>query len=156
MHGVEAGVPPRIDLEGEKRLHTLLLECIGEGLFASCHDVSDGGLAVCLAESAMLGRSGALILLNRNDFPGELPPSALLFGEAQGRVVVTVRTEKQFTKLKERGEKLGIRAAWIGTVGGENLRIAIGPRHPVRSSGDAAHRDLAERDSAPHAQPRTA
>ncbi len=127
IHGEEAGVPPRLDLEGEKRLHTLLLEGIGEGLFASCHDVSDGGLALTLAESAMLGDSGALILLNRSDFSGDLPPSTLLFGEAQGRAVVTVRTEKQFSKLKERGANLGIRVAWIGTVGGENLRIGMGP-----------------------------
>lgn len=127
IHGEEAGVPPCLDLEGEKRLHTLLLEGIGEGLFASCHDVSDGGLAITLAESAMMGEVGALILLNRNDFPGDLPPSALLFGEAQGRAVVTVRNEKQFTKLKERGEKLGVRVAWIGTIGGENLRLAMGP-----------------------------
>ena len=127
IHGKEAGVPPRLDLEGEKRLHTLLLEGIGEGLFASCHDLSDGGLALTLAESAMLGQIGALILINPNDFPGELPPSALLFGEAQGRVIVTVRNEKQFSKLKERGAKLGVRVGWIGTVGGENLRIGLGP-----------------------------
>jgi phosphoribosylformylglycinamidine synthase len=128
VHGVEAGTPPRVDLQGEKRLQTLLLECISEGLFASCHDVSDGGLAVCLAESAMLSAQGALVLLNLTDFPGDLPPSTLLFGEAQGRVVVTLRTEKQFNRLQERADKLGIRAAWIGTVGGENLRIAIGPQ----------------------------
>jgi len=127
VHGIEAGVPPKVDLDGEKRLHQVLLEGIGEGLFASCHDVSDGGLAVCLAESAILSSQGALVLLNKVDFPSHLPLSALLFGEAQGRVVVTVRTEKQFTKLKERAEKAGIRAAWIGTVGGENLRIALGP-----------------------------
>jgi phosphoribosylformylglycinamidine synthase II len=126
IHGVEAGQPPRVDLQGEKRLHSLLLECISEGLFASCHDVSDGGLAVCLAESAMLGAQGALVLLNRNDFPDNLPVSTLLFGEAQGRVAVTVRTEKQFNRLKERAANLGIRAAWIGTVGGDHLRIALG------------------------------
>ena len=126
VHGVEAGVPPRIDLDGEKRLHTLLLECIGEGMLASCHDVSDGGLAACLAEKCIFGRQGALVLLNANDFPGELPLSATLFGEAQGRVVATVRTEKQLGKLRTRAEQLGIRAAWIGTVGGENLRIAQG------------------------------
>ena len=50
-----------------------------------------------------------------------------LFGEAQGRAVVSIRTEKQFSKLKSRAEQLGIRADWIGTVGGENLRIALGP-----------------------------
>jgi phosphoribosylformylglycinamidine (FGAM) synthase-like enzyme len=136
VHGIEAGVPPLIDLNGEKRLHDLLLECIGEGMFASCHDISDGGLAVCLAEKCLLSRQGALVLLNRSDFPGELPLSATLFGEAQGRVVATVRTEKQFNRLKARAEQLNIRAAWIGTVGGENLRIAQGPNDiidlPVR------------------------
>ncbi len=126
VHGVEAGVPPRIDLDGEKRLHTLLLECIGEGMLASCHDISDGGLAICLAEKCIFARQGALVLLNTADFPGELPLSATLFGEAQGRVVATVRTEKQYNKLKVRAEQLGIRAAWIGTVGGDNLRIAQG------------------------------
>lgn len=127
--GIEAGVPPRVDLEGEKRLHEVVLESIGEGLFASCHDVSDGGLAVCLAESAIASGQGALILLNPNEYPqaNDLPASALLFGEAQGRVVVTVRTEKQFAKLKERAEKSGVRATWIGTVGGDVLRFAIGP-----------------------------
>ena len=118
---------PMVDLEGEKRLHALLLESIGEGLFASCHDISDGGLAVCLAESAILSEQGAYILMNRRDFPHELPPSALLFGEAQGRVVVTVRTEKQLAKLTERAGILGLRADWIGTVGGQNLRMALGP-----------------------------
>ena len=127
VHGIEAGVPPLIDLDGEKRLHTLLLECIGEGMFASCHDISDGGLAVCLAEKCLLSGQGALVLLSHSDFPGELPLSATLFGEAQGRVVATVRTEKQFNRLKARAEQSGIRAAWIGTVGGENLRIAQGP-----------------------------
>jgi len=52
--------------------------------------------------------------------------SAVLFGEAQGRVVATVRTEKQFTVLQKRGELHNIRVSWIGTVGGDNLRIALG------------------------------
>ncbi len=127
VHSVEAGIPPKLDLEGEKRLHSVILESIGEGLFASCHDVSDGGLAVTLSECCILSDQGAWILLNPTEFPGELPPSATLFGEAQGRVVVTVRNEKQFGKLKERAELAGVRATWIGTIGGENLRIAMGP-----------------------------
>src|SRR4051812_40659159 len=53
VHGVEAGKPPHIDLAAEKRLHECLYAAIQEGLFASCHDCSDGGLAVCLAESAI-------------------------------------------------------------------------------------------------------
>jgi phosphoribosylformylglycinamidine synthase subunit PurL len=127
IHGLEVGVPPKVDLEGEKRLQELLVECIGEGLFASCHDISEGGLAVCIAESAIASGQGAAVLLKRAEFPGDLPPSALLFGEAQGRVVVTLRTEKQLTKLKERTEAKNLRATWIGTVGGQNLRFALGP-----------------------------
>jgi phosphoribosylformylglycinamidine synthase len=127
IHGLEVGVPPHVDLEGEKRLQELLVECIGEGLFASCHDVSDGGLAVCVAESAIASGQGAAILLNKADLPGKLTPSAVLFGEAQGRVVVTLRTEKQLAKLKERAGVKGIRVAWIGTVGSANVRFALGP-----------------------------
>jgi len=125
IHGLEVGVPPRLDLDGEKQLQELLVECIGEGLFASCHDVSDGGLAVCLAESAIWSGQGAAILLNKTDFSA-LPPSVLLFGEAQGRVVVTVRNEKQLAKLKERAAAHNLRADWLGTVGGQDLRIALG------------------------------
>ena len=128
VHGIEAGVPPLLDLDGEKRLQNLLIECISEGLFANCHDVSDGGLAVCLAECAMHGKQGALVLMIPADFDAELPPSAHLFGEAQGRVVVTVRNEKQFAKLKEKAAAHEIKTAWIGTVGGENLRIGFGPQ----------------------------
>ena len=71
----------------------------------------------------MHGKQGALVLMNPADFDAELPPSAHLFGEAQGRVVVTVRNEKQFAKLKEKAAAHEIKTAWIGTVGGENLRI---------------------------------
>jgi phosphoribosylformylglycinamidine synthase len=119
-------VPPVLDLEGEKRLHSVLLESIAEGMLASCHDVSDGGIAVCLAESCILSEIGALVLINKSDFPTEHPASALLFGEAQGRAIVTVRTEKQFTKLTARASRCGVRAIWLGTVGGTHLRIAVG------------------------------
>ncbi len=136
-HGVEAGPPPRIDIEGEKRLHSLLLACIDEGMFASCHDVSDGGLAVCLAESAMLSGIGAMILLIPADFDPALPLSAHMFGEAQGRVVVSVRTEKQFARLKERAAAASISAAWIGTVGGSTLRIGAGPSIAIDSPVEA-------------------
>jgi phosphoribosylformylglycinamidine synthase len=128
MFGKTTGKPPAIDLEGEKRLHGVILEAIADGMLASCHDVSDGGLAICLAESVIWGGTGAAILLNPADFGPELRPSALLFGEAQGRAVVTVRTEKQLARLKERAAAAGIRCAWIGTVGGESLRIAHGAK----------------------------
>ena len=126
LHGVEAGVPPAIDAEGEKRLQDLLVECIGAGLFASCHDISEGGLATCVAESAMLANVGAAVLLSPGDFPHDLPASTLLFGEAQGRAVVSLRSEKDWKQLQTVANERNIRATWIGTVGGEHLRIALG------------------------------
>lgn len=126
IHGVEAGVPPIADAPAEKRLQDLLIECIGEELFASCHDISDGGIALCLAESAMLANMGAAVLLNPTDFPNSLPASTLLFGEAQGRVVVSIHSEKDWKQLQAVAFEHKIRATWIGTVGGEDLRIALG------------------------------
>ena len=128
LHGIEAGIPPKLDLDGEKRLHNVVLTCIGESLFAHCHDVSDGGLAVCLAESAMLSELGAAILLPAKDFTEALSVSAHLFGEAQGRVVVSVRTEKQLRRLEQVAAQQKVRATWIGTVGGPDLRIGLGPK----------------------------
>ncbi|HEV2473463.1 MAG TPA: AIR synthase related protein, partial [Chthonomonadales bacterium] len=126
IHGLERGRPPMVDLPGEKRLQELLVKCIAEGLLASCHDVSDGGLAVCLAECAISGGCGAAILLDRARFHG-LPASIAVFGEAQGRAVVTVRTEKQLAALTAAGNSSGVQVAWIGTVGGDRLRIGFGP-----------------------------
>ncbi|MCS6776956.1 MAG: phosphoribosylformylglycinamidine synthase subunit PurL [Chloroherpetonaceae bacterium] len=159
VHHTEAGPPPRIDVAGEKRLQQLLLQSIQDGLFASCHDVSDGGLAVCLAESAIWSDTGAAVLLNPNDFPASLPVPALLFGEAQGRVVVTLRTEKQFATLRTRAQQQNIRALWIGTVGGTSLRIALGPTTlldlPVSLIAGVYRNALPRRMHAPSPQNRT-
>ncbi len=124
IHGIEAGKPPSIDLIAEKRLHECVYAAIQDGLFASCHDCSDGGLAVCLVESAIPSGAGIAVLLNSRDFGG-IPPSAILFGEAQSRIVVSLRTEKQLPKLEKIAQSHGVRAQWIGSVGGDRLRITL-------------------------------
>ncbi len=89
VHGVVAGAPPHCDLDGEKHLIDALLEAIRAGHVRSAHDCSEGGLAVALAESCIADRAqpmGAEITL---DAWAALIPRALLFGEAQGRVVVS-------------------------------------------------------------------
>src|SRR6185503_19420967 len=53
VHGRVAGRPPRLDLEAEKRLHALMAETAAEGLLRSAHDLSEGGLAVALAECCL-------------------------------------------------------------------------------------------------------
>jgi phosphoribosylformylglycinamidine synthase subunit PurL len=83
-HGTVAGLPV-VDLQAEHRLHQLVLRANQEGLLQSAHDCSDGGLAVALAESCILGDNG---------FQGNVSLSgrldAALFGEAQGRIVVSL------------------------------------------------------------------
>ncbi|MFN0097093.1 MAG: phosphoribosylformylglycinamidine synthase subunit PurL [Gemmatimonadaceae bacterium] len=89
VHGVVAGAPPRCDLEGEKRLIDGLLAAIRGGHVRSAHDCSEGGFAVSLAESCMADRAkpmGASVDLSAWS---SLPARALLFGEAQGRVIVS-------------------------------------------------------------------
>ncbi len=124
IHKVEAGPPPRIDLAGEHALHLCVVEAVSAGLLVSAHDCSDGGLSVCLAESCIPQGVGAVLMLRYSDFD-DLPPSAILFGEAQSRVVVSMRTERQMKRLEEMAARHGVRAQWIGTVGGDNLRISL-------------------------------
>jgi phosphoribosylformylglycinamidine synthase len=124
VHGVEAGRPPVMDMDAEIKLQKCVLWAIRQRLLVSAHDCSDGGLAVCLAESAIGGNIGASVLLRYDDWPG-LPPSAIFFGEAQSRVVVTVRGDAHLKRLEKLAKEAGIRAQWIGTVGADRLRLSL-------------------------------
>ena len=88
MHGLVAGEPPSVDLLGERRLQQAVLALVHEGLLRSAHDVSEGGLACALAESA-LGRGSSAPTGVHVTLHDSLPALPLLFGEAQGRVVVS-------------------------------------------------------------------
>ena len=99
LHHREQGSPPLLSLETEKALHDFMLNVIREGFVQSAHDCSDGGLSVALAEcciSAPDTRRGAVVKLpldaSRRD--------ALLFGESQSRVVLSVKPEMVDTGLK--------------------------------------------------------
>ncbi|MCA9831187.1 MAG: phosphoribosylformylglycinamidine synthase subunit PurL [Dehalococcoidia bacterium] len=83
-HGLVAGCPS-VDLQAEARLQRLILRAHDESLLQSAHDCSEGGLAVTLAESAMLGGAGFEGFV---EVTGRL--DAGLFGEAAGRIVVSV------------------------------------------------------------------
>jgi phosphoribosylformylglycinamidine synthase len=131
IHGHEAGKPPAIDLEGENRLQACVVEAVKAALLVSAHDCSDGGLAVNITESCVSGGVGAFLILRRSEFSG-LPLSAILFGEAQSRIVVSLRTEKQWKKLEGLAEQHGISAQWLGTVGGEELRLSIDGKEILR------------------------
>jgi len=87
--GIKNSPAPHLDLDEEYGLHRLTLELINEGLIESAHDVSDGGLFICLLESAMNSNMGFRI-----DCDEDFRKDAFLFGESQGRIVVSVNPEK--------------------------------------------------------------
>ncbi len=125
IHGVVAGAPPACDLEREKRLIDALLESIRSGLVRSAHDCSEGGIAVAIAESCMADRAkatGASIDLGAWN---ALPARALLFGEAQGRVVISTPEADQVLAI---AKQHGIPARVIGavTAASDGLRITTG------------------------------
>jgi len=141
IHGVVAGAPPRCDLKAERVLIDALLEAIRDGNVRSAHDCADGGLAVALAECVMMDRArptGAVIDLSAWS---ALPTRALLFGEAQARVVVSTGNAGAVLATARRH---GVPAAIIGTVhcAGGRLDITIGETRltsPVSQLADAYH-----------------
>ncbi|MGB7748734.1 MAG: phosphoribosylformylglycinamidine synthase subunit PurL [Verrucomicrobiia bacterium] len=145
VHGQKTGTPPRCDLEAARTLHTTLLGLIQSGLVKSAHDCSEGGMAVCLAESCisrlvaretpgLIGAQVDLSKVGQASSPQEkevgdrleacptLRLDALLFGETQSRVVITCKP-LDVVKVVERTKLMGVPAVQIGKVGGDKLAI---------------------------------
>ena len=127
IHGVVAGAPPRVDLDAERALIEALLEAIRSGAVRSAHDCSEGGLGVALAECAIGDAErqfGAEIDLSAWD---GVPVRALLFGETQGRVVVSTPDPAAVIAIAKRH---GVPARQVGRVRAASrvLRLTIGAR----------------------------
>jgi len=121
-HDLRVGVPPQLDLTKEKKLHSLILDCADVRLLRSCHDVSDGGLAVSLAECLLAGGSDELGATIKVSFALDLRTDALLFGESQSRAVVTVKTG-QGKELEARAKKHGVPIYRLGEVSKKRFKI---------------------------------
>jgi len=104
------------------------LAAVQEGLTASAHDCSDGGLAVALAESCIWGRTGAEVALP--DTPGGVRLDARLFGESPSRIVISARPEN-VARIEEMAAKAGAPLHVLGEVGGEALTIEVDGRRQV-------------------------
>ncbi len=123
VHSREQGSPPFLSLETERAVQECVLRSIREGLVLSAHDCSDGGLAVALAEcciSAPGQKFGAVVRLSL----GRLRKDALLFGESQSRVLLSVKPSQKDRVLSLAAE-YGVSAEVIGRVGGERLTIDV-------------------------------
>ena len=138
IHGLVAGAPPACDLAREKALIDTLVEAIGAGHVRSAHDVSDGGLAVALAECAIGDEERRFGLDVDVSAWNALPVRALLFGEGQGRAVVSTADADAVLAV---AKKHGLPARVIGTVrpADDGVTITAGSRTLRASSARLAH-----------------
>ncbi len=124
--GLEKGLPPRLDLKRETALYALILEAAKKHLLVSCHDLSEGGLAVALAESCLNPKGLIGAVLDHVDMISleqkGLRMDALYFGESQSRMVVSVKTEQKEALIKL-AQTHGVPFYQIGKVGGTTLEI---------------------------------
>ncbi len=114
LHDVEQGRPPKVHLGAEERLADLLRFLAFDGVIHTAHDLSEGGLAVALAEAAIGGRLGA-------DLKVEGEPVSL-FSESQARAIVAVASGDAEQVLAE-AEDFGVPAMDLGAVGGDRLKV---------------------------------
>jgi phosphoribosylformylglycinamidine synthase II len=115
LSGIVAGEPPAIDLLAEKRLIDVLVELADKGAVHSAHDLSDGGLAVALAESCF-STNGLGVDIKLNE---DLPAEYALFGERGARAIVSLAPGDVSAVLQIAFES-GVRASEIGKVTRDN------------------------------------
>jgi phosphoribosylformylglycinamidine synthase len=111
------GAPPPVDLAHERQVGDFVRGLIRDDTATTAHDLSDGGLAVALAEMAMASGIGATI-----DQPDDIHPLPSYFGEDQGRYLVTIRAD-EMEQFLDRARAAGVRAVRIGTTGGASLKL---------------------------------
>ncbi len=114
VHGHLGGLPPAVDLDAERRLADLMVHAAKEVVVESAHDLSDGGLAVALAEAAFRGGIGVTVELD--------DPFIDLFSETTGRALVVVAEENHeaFVSLAERFD---VELSSIGRTGGDRIVV---------------------------------
>jgi len=126
VQGVVAGTPPAIDLAAEKRLADCLGALASRHLLSSAHDLSDGGLAVALAECCFLGDDlGAEARLE-----GEEPVEAALFGERGARAILSA-PPRALARIRALAAQYGLKARELGPVTRGEFRIEYNSRAAI-------------------------
>ena len=151
FHKLVAGEPPRLDLMAERSLQQAMLAMIREGLLSSAHDCAEGGIACALVEAA--AGDGAMPLGIDVELADPIAPVALLFGESQGRAIISCGPE-QVEPVRIVAARHGVPCSEIGDVGkpGGRFRIragASGVDLPVRDLADAFFRAISTRMDGP-------
>ncbi|MGN6497934.1 MAG: phosphoribosylformylglycinamidine synthase subunit PurL, partial [Tsuneonella sp.] len=116
--GLKNGPPPHVDLEYERIAGELIRKLIAEGLVTAVHDVSDGGLAVAIAEMALAGNLGATVDVYGHT-GGELSNTDFCFGEDQARYLATAPSHAIAGAVCKRVEAIGLAFDYLGEVSSE-------------------------------------
>lgn len=116
VKGENLGPCPEVDLSMELRLHNFMMEAVEDSLLSSAHDISEGGLAVCLAESAFMSGIGFII------FTGDDREDFFLFGESPTRIVITF-PEKTRWKVENLAKNWKIDFKYIGWTEGKRMVV---------------------------------
>jgi phosphoribosylformylglycinamidine synthase subunit PurL len=127
--GREEGAPPPVDLAAERRNGDFVRTLIERGIATAVHDISDGGLAVAVAEMAMASGVGADL---REVTPAHVPAPAFWFGEDQARYIVTIR-DGDAAAIEAQGRAGGIEVTRLGTTGGTALLLPGERPIPVKT-----------------------
>jgi phosphoribosylformylglycinamidine synthase len=135
LHGLTGGMPPEADLDAARALHELVAGLVADREVTGVHDVSDGGIAVALAEMAFGGAVGFRVDLTDPSYT----PAEACFAESTSRVIVAVAREG-VASLLARAATVGVPATVIGEAGGDRL-IASGAFDVTLADAERAWRD---------------
>lgn len=122
IHGHLGGLPPTVDLAGERALAELMLDLVKAGIVQAAHDLSDGGLAMALVEASLRNDVGVRVTLE--------DPFTELFSESVARALVVV-SEDDHDALVELAEKRGVELTSIGRTGGDFVEVTDQFRVPI-------------------------
>jgi phosphoribosylformylglycinamidine synthase len=142
LTGAVGGTPQRIDLDAETRLQKAMLAMARARVVRSAHDVSDGGFAACVAESAIGGGLGARVRIpGLADADPSVPRAALSFGEEPSRIVLSM-SKDDLPAARKIAAAHDVPFEVIGEVGGTTLVIEGTLEVEVSRLADAHHRCL--------------
>ena len=122
IEGREEGPPPAVDLAAERRHGDFVRRLIESGRLSACHDISDGGLLVALAEMALAALDSGRSVGARIALPAGVPDAAWLFGEDQARYLVSAPEGRAEALLADAGDA-GVPTSVIGATGGASLTV---------------------------------
>jgi phosphoribosylformylglycinamidine synthase subunit PurL len=124
--GREAGHPPKVDLEKERKVGQFVCALVASGRVSAVHDISDGGAAVALVEMALVSGIGANVMTMGNTMLDA-------FSEGQGRYIVTFpwHDRERWATLETEAKTAGVVVSWIGVTGGSSILWTDGEDVPV-------------------------